>query len=163
MQLKTAGVPVGGFITRELREHGQRRGFIAEEIGGPHALIAHVDWARGVPVGRYRVDVQALERIALPALRRAQRLGGVIVVDELGRMELASEPCVAAVHELLDQDVTLVITVHTGAHPITDALKRRNDIERIHVTRENREQLPELLSGLLAQGHLGRSAESAPS
>jgi nucleoside-triphosphatase len=159
--LKTADVPVGGFTTWELRAHGQRRGFVAEEIDGPNALIAHVDWTHGVTVGRYHVDVQALERIALPALEHAQRQGGVVVVDELGRMALASTSCVAAVHALLDQDVALVATVHAAAHPITNALKQRRDIELLHVTQENRDQLPGLLSGLLVSELGGSSSESA--
>lgn len=39
--------------------------------------------------GAVRVDVAAFDGVALPALREAMSMGGVLVVDELGRMELA--------------------------------------------------------------------------
>jgi nucleoside-triphosphatase len=145
-ELREAGVPVGGFVTREVRERGERRGFVAQEIDGPEALIAHVDRSSGPVVGRYHVDVEALERIALPAMQRAEQRGGVILIDELGRMELASDAFVSAVLALLDRDRALVATVHARSHPLTDALKRREDVEVIEVSRDNRDELAGRLS-----------------
>jgi nucleoside-triphosphatase len=150
-ELREAGVPVGGFVTRELRERGERRGFVAEELDGPEALIAHVGWSSGPAVGRYHVDVDALERIALPAMRHAQQQGGVILIDELGRMELASDAFVSAVLRLLDGDLPVVATVHARSHPVTDPLKRREDVEVIEVSHENRDELAGRLSVLLAK------------
>jgi len=151
-RLCAAGIPVGGFVTRELREHGRRVGFVAEEINGPGAVIAGADWSQGLAVGRYRVDVQAFERIALPALERARVGAGVVVVDELGRMELASAACVRAVHELLGHDLAVVATVHAVSDPVTDALKRRPDIRVFRVCEENRDELSETLAGLIVPG-----------
>lgn len=142
-------MPVGGFTTRELREHGQRVGFVVQAIDGSSAVIAHVDWTSSPEVGRYHVDVMAFEAVALPALERARERGGVIVVDELGRMELASAAFVTEVHDLLTQDVALIATVHEARHPVTDALKRRTDIEHCFVTRKNRDELPALLRARL--------------
>ncbi|MGH8898320.1 MAG: hypothetical protein ACRDZ4_15195 [Egibacteraceae bacterium] len=34
-------------MTQELREYGRRVGFVLKEIGGPEAVIAHVDWTSG--------------------------------------------------------------------------------------------------------------------
>jgi nucleoside-triphosphatase len=148
--LRAVGIPVGGFTTRELREHGRRVGFVVEEIGGPEAVIAHVDWTSGPAVGRYHVDVPAFERVALPALERARELGGVIVLDELGRMELASEAFVHAVHDLFAQEgVALVATVHVFPHPVTGQLKRRSDVRRCVVTHEERDELPHRLTAWL--------------
>jgi nucleoside-triphosphatase len=136
-------------MTRELRAHGRRVGFVVEEIDGPEAVIAHVDWTAGPAVGRYHVDVPAFERVALPALERAWELGGVIVLDELGRMELASAAFVHAVHDLFAQDMALVATVQVCAHPVTDALKRRLDVRRHVITHDNRDELPSQLRSRL--------------
>ena len=151
--LLEAGVPVGGFTTQELRRHGQRVGFRAEEVNGPSAVIAHVDWTAGPAVGRYRVDVAAFERVALPSLRRARELGGVTIIDELGRMELASPAFVRAVQELFsDRGAALVATVHVARHPVTDALKRHPGVQQVTVTPENRDALPGQLAERLAGG-----------
>ena len=98
--LQEADVPVGGFTTGELRTSRRREGFVVEATCGAQGLLAHVDLPGPPRVGRYGVDLAAFERVALPALGDPG-LGGVVVVDELGKMELASAALRAAVVELL--------------------------------------------------------------
>jgi nucleoside-triphosphatase len=152
--LQAAGIPVTGFAVHEVREQGRRAGFAAEAFGGPRALIAHVSWADGPWVGRYRVDVAAFERVALPAVGRAVPEGGVVVIDELGQMELFSDAFVCAIQRLFDHSGPLVATVHLRAHPITDALKQRHDVELVDVRPGNRDAL---LARLAASFGLGAS------
>jgi nucleoside-triphosphatase len=99
-----------------------------EAVSGDRGVLAHVDLPGSPRVGRYGVDLQAFEQVALPALAAAQP-GGVVVVDELGRMELASAAFREAVSGLLDRDVVVVATVQLHHHPFTDALKRRPDVQ----------------------------------
>ena len=147
-RLRKAGVPVAGFVTEELRELGRRVGFAVETLDGTRAVLAHVD-LRGPPrVGRYGVDLPAFERIALPALESPPERG-VVLIDELGKMELASVAFCAAVSGLLEQPVALVATVHVARHPFTDALKHRSDVEVVRVTAGNRDELPERLAARL--------------
>jgi nucleoside-triphosphatase len=87
-ELAAGGFAVGGFLTREIREDGERVGFSVEEIGGRRALLAHVGFPEGPMVARYRVDVAAFEGLAVPAIERAAQRGGVVIIDELGQMEL---------------------------------------------------------------------------
>jgi nucleoside-triphosphatase THEP1 len=98
--LREAGVPVGGFTTGELRTGGHREGFLVEAVSGAREVLAHVDLPGPPRVGRYGVDLAAFERVALPALGDSGP-GGVVVVDELGRMELASAAFCETVVELL--------------------------------------------------------------
>ena len=69
----------------------------------------------------------------------------MVVVDELGKMELASAAFRAAVMELLRRDVAVVATVQRARHRFTDALKRRPDIRVVRVTEATRDALPEQL------------------
>jgi len=148
--LRERGVAVAGFVTHELRERGRRVGFELETLDGARATLAHTDF-RGPPrVGKYGVDIEAFERLALPALELPPR-GGVLVIDELGKMELASEPFRKAVAKVFDSPVDVVATVHVFGHLFTDELKRRSDIERIQVTRATRDELPEQLAERLAR------------
>ena len=69
-----------------------------------------------------------------------------MVVDELGRMELASTAFRAAVLELLGAGCGRGGHRPAGArHRFTDALKRRPDIRVIRVTEATRDALPERL------------------
>ncbi len=136
------GAVVSGFVTDEIRERDRRVGFLVRDVAGQEAVVVHQDFQTGVQVGRFGVDVPAFERVALPALRRAQETGGAVIIDELGRMELAFAPFVEAVDTLLAGSLPVVATVHVSEHPVTDALKRRADVQRVAVTEANRDELP---------------------
>jgi len=153
--LRERGVVVCGFVTDEIRERDRRVGFVVRDVAGSEAVLAHQDFQTGVQVSRFGVDVPAFERVALPALRSAQETGGVVIIDELGRMELASAPFVKVVDALLAGSLPVVATVHVYEHPVTDALKRRADVQRVVVTEANRDELPAQLFRRLT-GSAGR-------
>jgi nucleoside-triphosphatase len=140
-ELTARGVTVSGFLTREVRENGDRVGFTVEEIGGPRVLLAHVALPEGPVVGRYHVDVAAFERLALPAIRRVAHRGGVVIIDELGQMELLSPAFIGSFNELLDQQIPLVATIHARRHPVTDAIKQRPDTELLEVHPDDADRL----------------------
>jgi nucleoside-triphosphatase len=147
-RLREDGIPVTGFITEEIRESGRRLGFSIERLGGKRGVLAHVDLPGPPRVGRYGVDLAAFERLAIPALEDAGE-DEVAIIDELGKMELASDAFREAFAELLDRLVPVVATVQSASHPFTDALKRRRDVETMRVTSANRDELPELLAARL--------------
>jgi nucleoside-triphosphatase len=142
------GITVSGFITEEIRESGRRLGFSLERFGGERGVLAHVDLPGPSRVGRYGVDLAAFERVAIPALEQAGE-HEVAIIDELGKMELASDAFREALAELLDRPVPVVATVQSASHAFTDALKRRRDVETMRVTTANRDELPELLAARL--------------
>jgi nucleoside-triphosphatase len=142
------GIPVSGFLTEEIRESGRRLGFSLERFGGERDVLAHVDLPGPPRVGRYGVDLAAFERVAIPALEQAGK-DEVAIIDELGKMELASDAFREAVAALLDRPVPVVATVQSASHAFTDALKRRRDVETMRVTTANRDELPELLAARL--------------
>jgi len=137
-KLTTRGIAVGGFLTREIREGGQRVGFTVEEMGGGStALLAHVALAAGPMVGRYHVNVAAFEALALHAIEQTAQHGRTAIIDELGQMELFSDPFISAFNRLLGEAIPLVATIHARQHPVTDAIKQRPGIELLEVRRDN--------------------------
>jgi nucleoside-triphosphatase len=87
-RLSDDGVALSGFLTREMRDGGRRVGFEIETFAGERGLLAHVDIEGPPRVSRYGVDLEEFERLALPALEAPR--DGVVLIDELGKMELAS-------------------------------------------------------------------------
>jgi nucleoside-triphosphatase len=143
--LREAGVPLSGFLTRELRERGRRVGFEIETFGGERGLLAHVDLKGPPRVSRYGVDLGAFERLALPTLEAE---AGVVLIDELGKMELASERFREAALALWEGPASIVATVMAGRHPFTDALKRRAEV--VKLTAASRDRLPAELANRLS-------------
>jgi nucleoside-triphosphatase len=137
--LQSAGVALAGFTTEEVRVAGERVGFAVEDMSGGRAVLAHVDLPGPPNIGRYGIDLAGFERIAVPALVGS---GDVLVLDELGPMELSSPPFRAATERVFYTDQIVVATVQVRPHPLTTALKARPDIELITVTGRNRDRLP---------------------
>jgi nucleoside-triphosphatase len=152
--LRDAGIPLGGFVTDEIRRGGHREGVAVQTVAGQRGVLAHVELPgpHGSPL---RCGLPAFERVALPAMAAPQPVG-VVVVDELGKMELASAAFRDAMSDLLDRDVAVVATVHVYRHPFTDALKRHPDLRVVRVTERSRDALPERLAAELAAAGAGR-------
>jgi nucleoside-triphosphatase len=126
-ELQAATIVVGGFVTREVREHGERVGFQIEDFAGGRAMMAHIGWTTGCPVGRYRVDVTAFDSIATPAIEQALSAADVIILDEIGQMELCSRTFGRAIGELFTATAPLVLTIHAQHRHARRARRARRD------------------------------------
>jgi len=141
------GTTLAGFLTEEIREGNRRAGFLIKTFGGESGTLGHQKLPGPPRVGRYGVDLGEFERLALSALRVP---ADAILIDELGKMELASIGFREAVADLLERDTPIVASVHAFRHPFTDELKARPDAEVLRLTRKNRDELPRLLARKLA-------------
>lgn len=143
--LQQAGTSVGGFVTDELRDQGRRVGFAVESFSDSRRrTLAHIDLPGPPRVGKYGVDVAAFEAVVLPELR-ASRAGTVVVIDEIGKMELASAPFRFEMERLFAGVTPVVATIHVFANPFTDKLKRRPDTDIFHLDEASRDNLPGLV------------------
>jgi len=149
-----ASLPGGaatGFFTREARERGTRRGFTMQTLDGRIAVLADVR-GDGPRIGRYRVRLNELETLGVPAL--APRPGvRLIVVDEIGKMECLSQRFCDAVRQALDSPTPVLATIARQGGGFIAAVRCRADVTIVEVTAENRDQLP---ATILAS--LGREA-----
>jgi nucleoside-triphosphatase len=139
------GERADGFYTKELRERGRRKGFLLISLRGEEGLLAHVDLKHGPRVGRYAVNIDDIESIGVTALRRAKREGAIIIIDEIGRMELFSEAFKREVLRLLDSPSRVLATVREAEEPFCDSIKGREDVTVIRVSEGNRDALPEII------------------
>jgi nucleoside-triphosphatase len=109
-ELRKKGLKVGGFTSPEEKHHGTRTAFYVVDIAtGKQALLASVD-GDGPKVSKYHVDVRSFETVAVPALDRSGY--DVIVIDEIGAMELQSGKFRELVDELLESPVPLIASLH---------------------------------------------------
>jgi len=133
----------GGMISGEIRKKGQRIGFKLEDIlSGETGILAHVDQADGPRVGKYRVNLQDIERVGVAAIRRAILEADVVVVDEIGPMELNSKPFILAVELALASPKHFIGTIHKRAsHYLVSAIKTNPAYQVIEVTPANRDRL----------------------
>jgi len=54
-------------------------------------VLAHVDFKTPQRLGKYGLDLSGLEMVGVAALREAMRVRQLVVLDEIGPMELRSD------------------------------------------------------------------------
>lgn len=128
---------VEGFVTLEVREKGRRIGFKLHDLkSGEELWLAKV--GEGYPrVGKYVVFLENLDRFA----RKISDYDGcLIVIDEVGPMELKSDNFVRAMERLIESDKNLLVTVHyKSKHPLVERIKR--EFELYVIDEKNRDDV----------------------
>ncbi|MFC2005183.1 NTPase [Chloroflexota bacterium] len=138
-----------GFYTEEVRTRGVREGFRLVTSSGEETILAHVNIRSPYRVSKYGVDIEALERVGIPALRRAVQHCDLVIIDEIGKMELFSVEFRETVSRVIDSGKRVLGTIMLNPNPWADAIKRQPQVNLIAVTRDNYQQvLAELLHWL---------------
>ncbi len=146
-RLAARGFKAGGFITEEIRKGRGRVGFLVRDLAGNAKVLAHVSYRGKQRVGKYGVDVAAFESIALHALMSGKEEADLLIIDEIGRMELFSPSFRSALPGLLDAPVPVLATAHSGSDAFTDALLARDDVIVHVLDQKNRESILEVIDG----------------
>jgi len=136
-----AGQRIRGFLTDEIRSgRGERLGFRIETLDGRTARLAGAGLRSPHKVGRYGVDVGALDAVGVPALALDER--AIYLIDEIGKMECLSRAFTDAVARLLDSPSPVIATVAQRGTGFIGDVKRHPRAELWEVTRANREAMP---------------------
>ena len=144
--VKNLSQRAAGFYTEEIRDRGVRVGFRLVTLDGDEGVLAHVDFETPERLGKYGVDLSVLETFGVKAVRDAVRAQQLVVIDEIGPMEIRSARFRDAVNEVLESEVPLLATIFARSLPFTDGIKSRPDVTMIEVRRDNRETLVSELS-----------------
>ena len=131
----------GGFYTEEIRVSGVRHGFKIITLDGQSATLAHIDIQSPYRVSKYGVNITGLEEVAVPAIKKAIRECDIVVIDEIGKMELFSPSFKAAVMEALESGKSILGTIMLSPHPWADMIKRHTGVEIVSVTRMNQREV----------------------
>ena len=139
-------LPAGGFYTEEIRENGRRVGFKIVTLTGEESVLARVNFQIEERVGKYGLALSALEAVGVQAIREAVRSHQLVVIDEIGPMEIRSAFFCDVVSESLDSGVSILGTITARSLPFADAIRKRPDVTMIEVRPDNRDQLVTELS-----------------
>lgn len=143
-----------GFITKEIRNFGERTGFDLiflrdESVKLPLARVNEKGFqGKGrYQVGKYQVYPENLETF-LEILERDfsnAKLPPLLFIDEIGKMEIISRRFIHFLEELRKREIPLVATVGRGEHPVLKEWSKTRDAVHVEVSPENRNYLFERL------------------
>jgi nucleoside-triphosphatase len=134
-------IPAGGFYTEEIRENNLRMGFAVATLSGFKGVLAHRNFKSRYKVGQYGVGVYTLNRIGVKEIQMCLMEKKLIVIDEIGKMELLSPQFQSVVEKALDADNPVLGTVTLARHPFVQKIAERSDVKITEVTKENRDQV----------------------
>lgn len=144
--------PIAGFYTQEMRSAGKRVGFSLLTLDGQQSVLAHVDIRSGHRIAKYGVDITIIDELAVPALYQGIEENCLVVIDEIGPMEILSPRFRQAVLDVLESPVRVLGTIVRRSISYTDSLKARSNVELINVRMDNREELVQDLIARLLPG-----------
>jgi len=139
----------GGFYTEEIRIGGRREGFKIISLDGKESILAHVNIESKFKVSKYGVDIKSIEEIGVASIFKAIEENDVVVIDEIGKMELFSSNFRHAVNVALNSEKTVLATILLAPYPFTDKIKRRKDVTLFYLTPDNREKVEEEIGELI--------------
>lgn len=138
-----------GFYTGEIRSQGIRKGFSITSVDlKKTGTLAHVDIKGRHRVGKYGVDLEGFEQF-LERLPLFSPSPGLVLLDEIGRMECLSEKFRDLVASLLNAPVPVIATIAMKAGGFIDEVKHRSDVHVYEITERNRHTLPSDIAGIV--------------
>ncbi len=140
---KLQDMKLGGFLTREIREHGERKGFKIITLDKREGVLAHEKIPGHQKVGKYAVNMEDLENIGVKAVEHALAHDDIVVMDEIGKMELMSVHFRDVAVAALEGEKPLVATVPAEGPAFVEEIKARADVHLLTITEANRDELLE--------------------
>ena len=146
---------VGGFYTQEILKDKERTGFAISTFDGKVGILAHKDYVSAYRVGKYKVNMDDLEEVAVKSIEDALDEGKeLIIIDEIGKMELFSDRFKKVVEEALNEEMPVIGTIMKAENPFCDRIKARDDVKMLTINAHNRDTLHTKVLESLGTGSL---------
>lgn len=142
--LQDEELSIGGMIDEPVGDGRHKTGFTVRDLlTGRTEVFASTEIESKLMVGKIGVDLSKLEEVGVTAIREACENCDIIVIDEVGKMEVESQAFIDAVEEALDAEKPMIITLHKKSrNPLLQDIRRRDDVRILEVTPTNRNILP---------------------
>ena len=151
MLTKDSEISVGGMIDEKIVDGRHAVGIeVTDILTNEKVIFAKPDTDSKIMVGTLGVDLSLFESVAIEAIKVACEKCDVIVIDEVGKVEVESQAFVDAVKDALDVDKPMIITLHKKSrNPLLQDIRRRDDVRILEVTPTNRNILPYKIAHLM--------------
>ena len=128
---------IGGFYTEHIMSGRMRKGFMMRTFDGQERMLAAKGLKSPHQLGKYGVDLNALENVGVPALKLALESKDLIVIDEIGSMEMMSERFRMTLLECLTSTKPILATIRASSQPFSDQVKEFADTQTLLLTKSN--------------------------
>jgi nucleoside-triphosphatase len=132
-----------GFYTEEIRDEFDRIGFDCVSLDGRRKRIADINFKSDIRMGRYGIDIEAFEDIALQAINIPSNSNKIIIIDEIGPIQFLSTRFKEEINNILTCPNCVIGTIFYNMHPNIDEIKKISGIKFYTITNESRDTIIE--------------------
>jgi len=141
---------IAGFYTSEIRERGVRKGFLIATFNGFEKTLAHEDLTFPHKIGKYSVNLSALDEI-ITTLERQNQSPDLWMIDEIGKMESLSSKFQCFIEQILSSADPVIATISVTAGGWIEQQRQRTNARLFEVSEINRNELQLTIAKLLEE------------
>lgn len=147
--LEELKIPARGFFTEEIREGRERIGFKIKTLSKKEGILAKKGIESPYKVSKYGVILKDLEEIGVKEIEEGLKENCLIVVDEIGKMEIFSQKFREIILRALDSKNKVLGTIMLKPNSFCDKIKKRKDTKVFYLTRENFQNIKKEIKEIL--------------
>jgi nucleoside-triphosphatase len=118
------GRKIAGIISPEIRS-GERRGFKMQDlVTRREEIFASVDFKSGPRIGKYTVNVRAIDNMVASFLQYFE-LADYVFLDEIGKMEFCSDKFKKMVNRIIKTDKIIIAAI---SKDLSKKFKRQGEV-----------------------------------
>jgi nucleoside-triphosphatase len=135
---------IQGFLTPEIKKAGMREGFDILDIeSGYRTELARVgNFKAPHKLGKYCIFTENLEKYLIKLDDFENLKNNLIVIDEIGKMELYSKKFQDLIRKMFDSDIIIIATIGEKLHhPVKNYILSLQNITLFNLNRKNQDEI----------------------
>lgn len=140
-----------GFLTPEVKKSGNRIGFdIVDIFSGDRSQLARVgDFKTKFKLGKYSIFIDEFENYLETTLLLERKTVDLIIIDEIGKMELFSSKFHELIKKLFQSDIPIIATIGQKIqHPVKNYILKIPEVYLFELNRKNQDDIFQKISTL---------------
>jgi nucleoside-triphosphatase len=114
---------------------------VTPRVSGSRRYPRYKSPQRGVPselcVDRFGVDLRTVETLVVPAIETALRSADLLIMGQIGKMEIASPRFRNIARQALNSPLKIIATVPNYPLKFLNEIRNRPDVLLVEITKEN--------------------------
>ncbi len=142
--LRNQGKEVQGVMVGEVFTNNKLTGYTIFDIYSKKKVqFADITLVSRIKIDKIGVDTRLLDEVIVPSLQRAREQADVIVIDEIGKLEVTSKNAQKEINETLNYTKPMIVTVHKKSrNPVLQEIRALEGVRVFDITPINKSLLP---------------------
>jgi len=138
-----------GFYTEEILDPKsyERTGFkIHSLLDNKTCILSSIESTSKLRISRYGVEIDNFENLVLPVLKGAMNSNKIIIIDEIGPMQMYSDKFKSLLLQLEESNKKIIGTIFYDSFSFIDDFKNKPNVQIVELTLQNRDNIASIIA-----------------